>query len=318
MTSPAARPRLWRVVDFDPSMAMPRCERALSFMETARMDSTTTATRRISLFDSLADEWIKLPFKVMVDVGPAAQTLGGLLNQTNKETFVAAKAIAGKARLPLSTVRKHLVTLSAHGWIENAGRERTRSGRPRRTCTIRITQKTRDSLEPWGYLPWWACCKFKMVGRLPWSTKAVFSVVMARLCSLRSAAIESSPDTEFKTNAKMADGFRRHNMIYGRDEKSQVKILKWVNDRDEEMMGAIDNLGGSERFRFSLDELTRLTGLTRESVVSAKRGLCQHRLVIWTRVDGHQGADYLAPDHEFRVVQTPATPGNFWLTFARQ
>ena len=239
------------------------------------MDSIQTPVRHISLIDSLADEWLKLPCAVMRDVGPATQTLGGLLKHTNKETFVTTKDIAGRARLPLSTVRKHLVILHKHGWIHNAGRERTRTGRARRTCTIKIAQKTRDMMEPYAVLPWWACCNIAKVGRLPWSSKAVLSVVMARLMSLKSAAIESSPDEDFTRPAKLADGARRSLIREPQLHTRPGATRKWLDERDEELVGAIDNLGGDERFRFGLDELTRSTGLTRESVVSAKRWLIQ-------------------------------------------
>ena len=77
------------------------------------MDSITTPVRHISLIDSLADGWLKLPFAVMRDVGPATQTLGGLLKHTNKETFVTAKDIAGKARRPLVPPSLKLPSLDA-------------------------------------------------------------------------------------------------------------------------------------------------------------------------------------------------------------
>ena len=280
------------------------------------MDSIQPPVRHISLIDSLAEEWLKLPFAVMRDVGPAAQTLGGLLKHTNKETFVTAKDIASKARLPLSTVRKHLVTLDEHGWIENAGRERTRTGRARRTCTIKITQKTRDMMEPYACLPWWACCNISKVGRLPWSSKAVLSVVMARLMSLKAAAIESSPDENFTRPAKIADGARRSLIREPQLHTRPGATRKWLDERDEELVGAIDNLGGDERFRFGLDELTRSTGLTRESVVSAKRWLKGRRLINWSGGDGHLGADCLAPNYEFHVVETTTKPGYCTLAFA--
>lgn len=102
------------------------------------MDSTPDTDDRqpeyIRLVDSLAEgQWIKLPLAVMKDVGPAVQTLGGLLRVTNKETYIETATIAGHARLPVATVRKHLVTLDARGWIDNRGRQETRRGRLRRT-----------------------------------------------------------------------------------------------------------------------------------------------------------------------------------------
>ena len=89
-----------------------------------------------------------------------------------------------------------------------------------------------------------------------------------------------------------------------------------MDERDEELVGAIDNLGGDERFRFGLDELTRSTGLTRESIVSAKRWLKGRRLINWSGGDGHLGADCLAPNYEFHVVETTTKPGYCSLAFA--
>ena len=91
----------------------------------------------ISLLHSLNGEWLKLPFAAMRDVGPAAQTLGGILAITSTETFSAASRIAERSRLPLPTVRRHLSTLAQRGWLDNLGRGHTRQGASRRTCTHR-------------------------------------------------------------------------------------------------------------------------------------------------------------------------------------
>ena len=116
------------------------------------MDFTLTADERqeISLLDSLTTtaEWLKLPVAVMVRSGPAAQTLAGLLKVTNRETYTAVATIARKARLPVKTVRKHLKTLHDDGWIEHQGRRPTRRGFLRRTATIKVTQQTKDVMEP--------------------------------------------------------------------------------------------------------------------------------------------------------------------------
>ena len=195
----------------------------------------------------------------MQAVGPAVQTLGGLLRLTNKETFYPASEIARKARLPHATVRKHLVTLDANGWIANRGRQHTRSGRPRRTATIAITKKTTDHLDPYGCLPWWACCHVQKVGRLPWCAKAVLSVFVARLMSLKAAAEKDADVGEV-----------------------------------EELAGALDNMGGEDRFAFPLDSLTRQTGLTRDSVITAKR-LLNHRfgVIQWIGTKPKRGEDTL-------------------------
>ena len=240
---------------------------------------TDVSTREeISLLDSLNQEWLKLPLSIVRDVGSSTQTLGGILRHSNRETFVSANKVAERARLPLATVRKHLVTLHEHGWIDNAGREHTRSGRARRTCTLKVTTKTKAALGEYGILPWWACCRVTKVGRLPWSSKAVLSVVMAKLAALKKAA-------------------------EGQDEIEADDDWFWLH---------LENLGGEDRFRFSLDRLQRETGLHRESIVEAKRRLAELRIVSWSRSDN---ADVLFPNEAFRVVVTPASAGKVNIAF---
>jgi hypothetical protein len=254
------------------------------------MDSTTDERGRqeISLLDSLNGEWIKLPLAVVRDIGPAAQTLGGLLKVTNKETYSAASAIASKARLPIRTVRRHLVTLHHAGWINNRGREHTRRGRPRRTATLALTKHTLAAIDGktnfvdqllYGMLPWWAC-------GFPWSARAVLALVMARLCSLKAAAVAQ-------------DG---HSM-----------------DADD-IIGSIANMGDEGRFRFTLDWLGRHTGLTHDSITAAKRHLHKLGVVEWqgsSREDGGTAPDRLVPNWDFRVIVTPTSPSRCRLDFYR-
>lgn len=200
----------------------------------------------ISLLGSLNGEWIKLPLKIMQDVGPAVQTLGGLLKITNRETFVSAGKLAQRARLPVATVRKQLDTLHDHGLIDNVGRGHTRAGRARRTCTIKVTEQTKASLSDYAILPWWACCHVAGAGRLPWSAKALLSLLMSRLAVLRFAAQDS----------KGLPG-------------------------DEDFWETVD----VDRFRFSLDRLERETGLHRETIVTAKRRLATLKIIEWFRGD---------------------------------
>jgi len=238
----------------------------------------------LSLLDSLSGEWIKLPLTIMADAGPAVQTLGGLLNITTRETFSCVAEIATKARLPRNTVKKHLRRLHDAGWIENQGRDHTRRGALRRTATLKITKETKDHLEPYGFLPWWACCHIAKIGDLPWSAKAVLSVVMARLCALADAAGKQDGNLE-----------------------------------DEDFL---ETLGGDERFKFSLKSLTKQTGLSRHSVIEAKR-LLNHRfgIVEWVGQDIEAGtateADHLLPNWEFRAVIMPASEDGVYVTFDR-
>ena len=246
-------------------------------------------TQELSLLESLDAEWIKLPLAVMQDVGPAAQTLGGLLKLTNRETFSAVGEIAIRSRLPVATVRKHLVTLDAHGWINHHGREKTRRGWLRRTATLTIMKKTTlaldgqasENLNPngkpkllYGVLPWWACCQIKKVGKLPWCSKAVLSIVMGRLAALKAA------------------GQRQGD-----------------HDGDEELIGALENLGGDDRFKFPLRWLMAQTGLTHDSITTAKRLLhYQFHILRWIGTERPKGrfkpgttpeTDLLAPNWRF-------------------
>ena len=102
----------------------------------------------ISLLDSLEGEWIKLLVAPMQDVGPAAQTLGGLLKITSSQTFRPVSDIAVAARVPARTVEKHLVTLHNAGWIINKKRQPLKNGWLRRTATIALTKKTLDAMRP--------------------------------------------------------------------------------------------------------------------------------------------------------------------------
>ncbi len=237
------------------------------------------------LIDSLDQAWLKLPLTVMRDVGPATLTLGGLLKISNKETFVAAHDIASAARVPLATTRKHLEMLSEHGWIENKGRGCTRGGRPRRTTTRTLTAQCRNHLEPYAILPWWACCFIcadrgkKHPGRLRWSTKALLSIVMGRLATLKAAANEAAEDG------------------------SSEEIFEWIDCY----------MGIENRFRFSLSYLERQTGLTQESVVSAKRDLNHLGIVEWSASES--GIDCIRPRWDFQVIKTPADQGFFRVSF---
>lgn len=238
----------------------------------------TDAKNRINLIDSLTGEWIKLPFAAMRDVGPAAQTLGGLMKVTKRETFVSISTIAEKSRLPVRTAAKHLATLQRHGWINNRGRERTRAGRPRRTCTIVVTSRAKLAQQDYGVLPWWACSRNR---HLAWSDKAVLSVVMARLMSLRSAVVEEELDSD-------------------------------------DFWGSIENLGGCDRFQFSLDELQHKTGLSRPSIIGAKHALHRRGIIEWIanqRRNGADDTDILEPSRSFTVTIKPAGEGRCYVQF---
>jgi hypothetical protein len=243
------------------------------------------APTRITLLDSLSGDLLQFPLAVMRDVGPAVQTLAGLMKETKKETFAAVAKIALRARLPIKTVRNQLDALHDAGWIVNAGRQRTRQGAPRRTCTIRVTTKAIDALSDYTMIPWWACCTIKGIGRLKWGSKALLSVLLARLAAMK-AAIE--PDS-------------------GRE----------TIDPDH-FWGNVANYGDEDRFRFALTYLQEQTGLSKHAIIDAKFDL--NRLGIISLqgnrlTDGGFAADVLWPRSEFAAVVTPAGEGKCFITF---
>ncbi|HWA97338.1 MAG TPA: hypothetical protein VG713_02550 [Pirellulales bacterium] len=241
------------------------------------------AGEQFGLLDSLDDrrDWLKVPFAVMQSCGPAVQTLAGLLKITKKETFVPIDDIAKYARVPIATARKHLAKLDERGWIRNGGRQRTRRGVPRRTCTITLAPKAIGSLEPYGVLPWWACCTGSV--SMTWGARAVLSVVMAQLMKLKAVA--------------------------GRDDA-------YLGD---EIEGAILNIDSEDnKFRFPIWKLTTMTGLSRPTVIAAKHELHRRGLVYLQgheRSDGADDADRLTPNYDFRVCVTPAGEGRCFVRF---
>ncbi len=243
--------------------------------------------RCITLLDSIerGAGWMKLPHDTMRESGPASQTLGGVLRLTNRETFASLETIARAARLQKRTVQRHLAKLDGGGWIRHKGREKTRSGWLRRTATIQVTAKATAAAETaYGVLPWWACCNIRRHGRFTWAARAVLSIVLGRLMSLR-AGIEEQ------------DG-------HGLDEC--------------DVWGSIANMGCEDRFRFSLESLQRQTGLTRQAAVDAKRQLSKAKIVKWTGAaerSGSQEADVLYPNEDFQVREIPASQGRCFLEF---
>jgi hypothetical protein len=203
---------------------------------------------------------------------------------------VAVATIAGHARLPTKTARNHLEALTLHGWINNAGRQHTRRGAPRRTCTLRLTRKSTAAIKPieddgsliYGMLPWWACLRGRIA--LPWCAKAVLSVVMARLMALKATIQEQEGKADLNT---------------------------------EDLWGSIALLGDEDRFRFSLEQL-ELTGLDHKSIIAAKRKLRRSgviRLLGGRRDHGGHETDSLFPNEAFRVVVTPSSEGRCFVDF---
>ena len=223
-----------------------------------------------------------MPFACIRECGPAAQTLAGIRKVTSRETFTEARVLAERSRVPLRTFKRHVATLATHGWIIDRGRESTRSGRARRTNTIRFTKRCSDEFRPFGIMPWWACGRrITKAGKLPWSAKVILSVVLSRLASLKAVA-DRGDDCDLDP------------------------------DDLEETLASI-------RFRFPLSKLQRQTGLTRDSVIKGKRWLLRHGLVeiFGGEDDGVHVVDCIYPNWSFRVVEKPAGPGACYLSFQR-
>jgi hypothetical protein len=47
---------------------------------------------------------------------------------------------------------------------------------------LHILQKTRNAMEDYGFLPWWACLMGPF--KISWAAKAILALVMARLLGI--------------------------------------------------------------------------------------------------------------------------------------
>ncbi len=231
-------------------------------------------TKEITLEDTLTGHWLKVPLQAMQECGPAAQTLAGIYVLTNSCTFRQQSEVASESRLSIATCRKHLVTLEQHGWIRNEGRGHTAKGRPRRTATIRLRSKAKTAREPYGMLPWWATCTFRNGRKFKWCSRALLAMWMAELAKIRSAWMNDDP--------------------------SGRSFVEYVYE------------DSTWRWRMSLDTIQARTGLTRPSVITAKKQLAAAGVIDW---QGSYSADILAPNLDFRVLETPAGPGQCYLDF---
>lgn len=223
--------------------------------------------RTMPLIFAIQADSIKLPVAAMNEVGPAAQTLGGVLKLTLRCTFASANKIAVASRLPVKTVRKHLLTLQEQSWIHNNGREPTQSGRARRTCTIRTTGRTLEAVKNYCPLPWWTAAT--SVGK-QWCSRALWAVVVRRWLELRAGIITTY----------CGEPFHEH-----------------------ELPDRLDSIGGEERFGFSLPKLQELTGLSRDSIVKGKRILMRAGFVKWIRGADSQSPDLLIPNWGLKVIE---------------
>ena len=225
-----------------------------------------TKTRTFSMVSTIRANSLKLPEAAVRDVGPAAQTLGGILKLSLTSTFAATDKIASASLLPVKTVRKHLLTLQEHGWITNNGREPARSGRARRTCTIRTTVKTQEAVKKYYPLLLWTA--LTPVGK-QWCSRVLWAVVVRRWLELRVGIINTFCDRPFQ---------------------------------EHELPKHLDSVGGNDRFEFSLSKLQEMTGLSRDSIITGKRILTEVGFIKWRRRAGFHSPDLLIPNWDLRVI----------------
>jgi hypothetical protein len=172
-------------------------------------------------------------------------------------------------------------------------------------------------------LPWWACSIGKPA--LPWSARAVLSIVMAKLASLKRA-IEDGDGINFAQEI----GDRKENEIVEQDLDGDDPFVhlavknRIANEFEEEIIGHIDNLGGDERFRFSVDWLTACTGLSRDSVIAAKQ-ILNHRHGILNHYGDHRRqkrvstpTDMLVPNWDFRCITKSVSEDKCTIVFSKK
>ncbi|MDB5344369.1 MAG: hypothetical protein JWP89_2746 [Schlesneria sp.] len=215
---------------------------------------------------AIHDSPIKLLVAAVEEVGPAAQALGGILVLTTKSTFTEAKKIASQARLPPKTFRNQLQILQSAGWIQNKGRQTTRTGRARRTNTIELTHRVHDGLKDFLPLPQSAAAAML---KETWSTRVIWAVVVRRVLELTSGLKHRHPE-----------GF----------EWSELETVKRL-----EMLG-------SDRFGFSISLLQRRTGLSRDSIIAARHRLAALKMVCAREGVGHQDSTILIPNWSLKLV----------------
>jgi hypothetical protein len=110
----------------------------------------------------------------MLEIGPAAQTLGAIDRMTRHDntTFASHRVIAALACLPVRTVRRHVKTLVQASWLLNGGRK----GRRTKTLDLPDLRRNLKHLQKWGMLPRWAALLLKK----SWAERAVFALVVSR------------------------------------------------------------------------------------------------------------------------------------------
>ena len=131
------------------------------------------AAPSVSLADVRRIDCLGLSIEAMQAVGAAAQTLAAMrrLASEDGKMFACRQKIADAACLSEATVKRHVATLVAEGWVRRRGREE------RRSVTYRLASEVmnRQSEKRFALLPRWAA---RMLPR--WSDRAVFAAVVSR------------------------------------------------------------------------------------------------------------------------------------------
>jgi hypothetical protein len=217
---------------------------------------------------------LRLSTDACKNVGPAAQTLAGVLRKTNRSTFVSTDEIANFSRVPLATCRKHLSILESTGYLVNEGRKRTPAGKPRRTCTICVTPTAREAITEYWSLPELLACSFRNAKRLNWAERVLLAVIVTRLQSVLASFRES-------------------------------RQLETVEDYDCYIR--------EDRFQFSLSFLEQKTGLSRPTICRAKHGLWERKIIRLIGETDGVTRDTMLPNWQFDLTQTFTKDNCFFL-----
>lgn len=156
-------------------------------------ESTRRNEQQFDLLQAVeAFGWRKLPFDCMRECGSAALTLAGLMREMKGNFFHRNSSLAQQINVPERTMKRHLAKLAAKGWIESYGRQKSESGRTRRTATRRVSHRARNSPR-FGVLP-----RYLNLYSTPlkWSEIAVYSVVIGRAFTLHRTFQHAETPTE--------------------------------------------------------------------------------------------------------------------------
>jgi hypothetical protein len=123
-----------------------------------------------------------LPLLAMQQLGGAARIVACMYDQCGRKgTFKSLRTLSAKTKMPMPTIAKMLEKAQRLGWLVNAGRQRTCTGRTRRTVTWRLSKLAREKKRPFVPWPKWTCHY-----NVAWSAAEVFlyGVILNRHCML--------------------------------------------------------------------------------------------------------------------------------------